>query len=147
MMRGLIDLGKNAEDERVRSVCLVAVLDRAGIRPIDRPEPEPEQRPAFDPRAYLPEELAIVEVVLKLMVEGRGQARRRPRSCRWVPQPHALRRRPEGLGLRRGCYKGSSTSTPRADFGDDLIGMGAQWSPTPSSEHRWSPHLPRETAT
>jgi hypothetical protein len=34
MMRGLVDLAKNAEDERVRSVCLVAVLDRAGIRPI-----------------------------------------------------------------------------------------------------------------
>ena len=35
MMRGLIELAKTAEDERVRSVCLVAVLDRAGVKPID----------------------------------------------------------------------------------------------------------------
>ncbi len=34
MMRGLVDLARNAEDERVRSVCLIAVLDRAGVRPI-----------------------------------------------------------------------------------------------------------------
>jgi hypothetical protein len=35
MMRGLIELAKNAEGERVRSVCIIAVLDRAGVRPID----------------------------------------------------------------------------------------------------------------
>jgi hypothetical protein len=35
MMRGLIELAKTAEDERVRSVCIVAVLDRAGVKPID----------------------------------------------------------------------------------------------------------------
>jgi hypothetical protein len=29
MVRGLIELAKTAEDERVRSVCLMAVLDRA----------------------------------------------------------------------------------------------------------------------
>jgi len=45
MMRGHAELANNAEDERVRSVCLVAVLDRAGVRPIDQLEPEkaPEQ--------------------------------------------------------------------------------------------------------
>jgi hypothetical protein len=32
MMYGLIELAKHAQDERVRSVCLIAVLDRAGIR-------------------------------------------------------------------------------------------------------------------
>ena len=42
MMRDLIDLARKAEEERVRSVCLVAVLDRAGFGPIDRPEPEQE---------------------------------------------------------------------------------------------------------
>ena len=47
MMRGLVDLARNAEDERVRSVCLIAVLDRAGVRAIDRPEVEPESKPAF----------------------------------------------------------------------------------------------------
>jgi hypothetical protein len=35
MMRGLVDLARTAEDERVRLVCLIAVLDRAGVRPID----------------------------------------------------------------------------------------------------------------
>ncbi|HWZ68746.1 MAG TPA: hypothetical protein VNW89_13035 [Stellaceae bacterium] len=42
MMRELIDLAKTAEDERVRSVCLIAVLDRAGVRPIDKPMDEEE---------------------------------------------------------------------------------------------------------
>ena len=70
MMLGLIDLAKNAEDERVRSVCLVAVLDRAGVRPIDKPEPENADRPAFDPRAYGPEDLSIIEQGLRLMLAG-----------------------------------------------------------------------------
>jgi hypothetical protein len=34
-MRELVALAKTAEDERVRAVCLVAVLDRAGVKPID----------------------------------------------------------------------------------------------------------------
>ena len=70
MMRGLIDLAKNAEDERVRSVCLIAALDRAGVRPIDKPETEPEQRPAFEPRAYNPADLAVIEQALRLMLAG-----------------------------------------------------------------------------
>ena len=70
MMLGLIDLAKNAEDERVRSVCLVAVLDRAGIRPIDKPEPENADRPAFNPRAYSAADLAVIEAGLKLMLAG-----------------------------------------------------------------------------
>ena len=70
MMRGLVDLAKNAEDERVRSVCLIAVLDRAGVMPIDRPEAEPDQRPAFDPRAFNERDLAVIEAALKLMLAG-----------------------------------------------------------------------------
>jgi hypothetical protein len=35
MMYGLIELACEAEDERVRSVCLTAVLDRGGLKPID----------------------------------------------------------------------------------------------------------------
>jgi hypothetical protein len=35
VMRELVRLALSAEDERVRSVCAVAVLDRAGVRPID----------------------------------------------------------------------------------------------------------------
>lgn len=35
MMRGLIELAKTAEDERVRAVSPVAVLDRAGLKRCD----------------------------------------------------------------------------------------------------------------
>ncbi len=70
MMRGLIDLARNAEDERVRSVCLIAVLDRAGVRPIDKPEAEPESKAAFDPRAFNERDLAVIEAGLKLMSAG-----------------------------------------------------------------------------
>jgi hypothetical protein len=73
MMSVLIGLAKDpAADERVRSVCAVAVLDRGGVMPIDRPEAEPEQRLKFDPRAYTPEDLAIIEQGLKLMLAGRS---------------------------------------------------------------------------
>ena len=72
MMLGLIDLARNAEDERVRSVCLIAVLDRAGVRPIDKPEPEPEQRQKFDPRRYSAEDLAVIEAGLRLQLAGRS---------------------------------------------------------------------------
>jgi hypothetical protein len=40
MMYGLIELACEAQDERVRSVCLIAVLDRGGLKPAD-----------FDPNA------------------------------------------------------------------------------------------------
>jgi hypothetical protein len=71
MMRGLIDLAKNAEDERVRSVCQLAVLDRAGVRPIDKPEPEQEPRPRFDPSRYSLEELEFIQAALRLLTEDR----------------------------------------------------------------------------
>jgi len=38
--------------------------------PIDKPEVEPETRPAFDPRAYNPADLAVIESALRLMVAG-----------------------------------------------------------------------------
>ena len=70
----LIGLAKNpAADERVRSVCAVAVLDRGGVMPIDKPEAEPDQRQKFDPRAYTPEDLAVIEAGLKLMQAGRSE--------------------------------------------------------------------------
>ncbi len=73
MMKVLIGLAKDpAADERVRSVCAVAVLDRGGVMPIDKPEVEPEQGPRFDPRAYSAEDLAVIEAGLKLMRAGRS---------------------------------------------------------------------------
>jgi hypothetical protein len=71
MMEGLIDLARNAEDERVRSVCLIAVLDRAGVRPIEKPEDEPGKAMPFDPRAYSSEELETLEAALTLLMENR----------------------------------------------------------------------------
>jgi hypothetical protein len=78
MMRVLIDLASDpVADQRVRSVCAVAVLDRGGVMPIDKPEPEPEQRLRFDPRRYSDEDLAIIEQGLRLTLAG-GSADREP---------------------------------------------------------------------
>lgn len=78
--RELIRLAHEAEDERVRSVCAIAVLDRAGIRPIDAPDPglDREQRRRFDPAAYSMAELEVIEAALKLLVRGRGEGEQVP---------------------------------------------------------------------
>ena len=56
MMQGLIEDADNAEDERVRSVCRLAVLDRAGIRPIDFDLDEAKDEGFdFNPRDYTPD--------------------------------------------------------------------------------------------
>jgi len=44
----LIELALTAEDERVKSVCLIACLDRAGIRPIDHDPSLTAERPVID---------------------------------------------------------------------------------------------------
>lgn len=71
MMAGLIDLAKNAVDERVRSVCLIAVLDRAGVQPIayDPKADEAVEMPKFDPGLCTPEELDQIECALRLMID------------------------------------------------------------------------------
>jgi len=73
MMKVLIDLAADPEaDQRVRSVCAVAVLDRAGIRPIDKPEPDQEPRRRLDPSKYTLEELEFIGEALTLMLEDRS---------------------------------------------------------------------------
>jgi hypothetical protein len=69
MMRGHVDLARTAEDERVRSVCLIAVLDRAGVRPIDYipAEDAAAGRTRFDPSLYTPEQLVEIEKVLRMV--------------------------------------------------------------------------------
>ncbi len=70
-MRDLVELSRTAEDERVRSVCLVAVLDRAGVRPVDydaAAEEKEANKPVFNPRDYSTEELDLIETALKLIV-------------------------------------------------------------------------------
>ena len=76
MMAGLIDLAKNAEDERVRSVCLIAVLDRAGVRPIDYDPAEDAaaRQPKFDPSLYSPEQLAQIEQALRMIAATQAEA-------------------------------------------------------------------------
>jgi hypothetical protein len=65
-MKVLIELALSLEaDERVRSVCAVAVLDRRGVRPIDQPE-QINGVKVVDPWAYRPEQLAQA---LRLMLE------------------------------------------------------------------------------
>ena len=82
MMKVLIGLALNpAADERVRSVCAVAVLDRGGVMPIDKPEVGPETKPPFDPRAYNPADLAVIEAALRLMLAG-GSAPAEPCASR-----------------------------------------------------------------
>jgi hypothetical protein len=86
MMRGLIELAKSAEDERVRSVCLVAVLDRAGIRPIDKPEPDQEpRRRRLDPSKYTLEELEFIGEALTLMLEDRSGRRAAASKSQLLP--------------------------------------------------------------
>ena len=47
------------------------MLDRAGIRPIDKPEPEQKQSDRrLDPSKYTLEELEQIEAALVLMAEG-----------------------------------------------------------------------------
>ena len=74
MVRELIDLAKTAEDERVRSVCLIAVLDRAGVRPIDYDPKadEDQQRPPFDPKLFSTEELRRMHAMFLLIAERQG---------------------------------------------------------------------------
>lgn len=75
MMRGLVALAKDENaDERTRAVCLIAVLDRAGIKPIEAAEMlaqiKAEQKaatPGLNPAAYSSEELDQIEAVLRLV--------------------------------------------------------------------------------
>ena len=76
MMRGLVDLATSAEDERVRSVCLIAVLDRAGVRPIDYDPAEDAaaRKPRFDPSLYTPEQLVQIEATLRMVAAAQAEA-------------------------------------------------------------------------
>ena len=49
--------------------------------PIDKPEVGPETKPPFDPRAYNPADLAVIEAALRLMLAG-GSAPAEPCASR-----------------------------------------------------------------
>jgi hypothetical protein len=69
-MKELVALAKTAEDERVRAVCLVAVLDRAGVKPIDYdPTQDQQAPPTWDLGQLTPEEREDLKVLLQKMVK------------------------------------------------------------------------------
>ena len=69
VMARLIELALHADDERVASVCGVAVLDRAGIRPTDyNPSEDQSQQPSWDPGALTDEERENLKAYLVKMI-------------------------------------------------------------------------------
>jgi hypothetical protein len=68
-MRELVALAKTAEDERVRAVCLVAVLDRAGVKPIDYDPTQDQMQPTWDPGSLDLEEREQLKALLAKMVK------------------------------------------------------------------------------
>jgi hypothetical protein len=91
MMRGLAELAKNAEDERVRAVSLMAVLDRAGLKPIDfDPSEDKAEKPKFNPDNYTPAELELIERVLRMMLSPRGALPAAEAEETGGPEPDAL---------------------------------------------------------
>jgi hypothetical protein len=69
-MRELVALAKTAEDERVRAVCLVAVLDRAGVKPIEYdPTQDQQTPPTWDPGSLDPEEREQLKALLQKMMK------------------------------------------------------------------------------
>ena len=72
MMARLIELGLTAEDERVASVCLVAGLDRAGVKPIDYDPAQDQAQPSWNPGALTAEEREQLRAILEKAV-GKGK--------------------------------------------------------------------------
>src|SRR6516162_3200802 len=68
VMARLIELALHADDERVASVCGVAVLDRAGIRPTDYDPAQDVTPPSWDPGALTDEERENLKAYLDKMV-------------------------------------------------------------------------------
>ena len=69
----LVDLALHAEDERVRSICLVAVLDRSGVKPIDYDPAQDVTPPSWDPGALTDEEREQFKAMLQKMIVGEGK--------------------------------------------------------------------------
>jgi hypothetical protein len=63
-MARLIELALHADDERVASVCGVAVLDRAGIRPMDYDPNANAPKPTWDPGALSETERDQLKIIL-----------------------------------------------------------------------------------
>jgi hypothetical protein len=72
--REMCRLALEAEDERVRSVCLGMVMDRAWGRPkeFDPNAEAPKKAPPFNPDLYTTEELRQMQAVMKMMAIRQG---------------------------------------------------------------------------
>ena len=71
-MRRLIEL-MAAEDERVSYMATTAVLDRAGVKPIDYDPSHDQVQPSWDPGALTDEEREDLKALLVKMI-GKGKA-------------------------------------------------------------------------
>ncbi len=69
LMSELITLALTAQDERVKSVCLIACLDRAGLRPIDH-DPTDKPKAPLDVSKLSPEERDQLRGFLDKMASG-----------------------------------------------------------------------------
>ena len=70
-MRRLIEL-MAAEDERVSYMATTAVLDRAGVKPIDYDPSHDQVQPSWDPGALTDEEREDLKALLVKMI-GKGK--------------------------------------------------------------------------
>jgi hypothetical protein len=67
-MRRLIEL-MHAEDERVSLLATTAVLDRAGVKPMDYDPAQDNPQPTWDPGSLDPEEREQLKAMLEKMVK------------------------------------------------------------------------------
>jgi hypothetical protein len=69
LARAAIELALNPEtDERVRSVLIVASLDRAGVEPMDYDPAQDQVKPTWDPGVLSEEERDQLEAILRKMI-------------------------------------------------------------------------------
>jgi hypothetical protein len=87
IMNEMIQLALTAEDERVKSVCGFAVLDRAGIRPIDFDPSEEKSKPKFSARDYSAEELDLIEAALRVIIAKSEEKERRAGALQALTAP------------------------------------------------------------
>lgn len=57
-------------DPRVRAYCSNSLLDRAGIKALDKPETDDDARERFDPERLTPRQLAQLEGALRLYLKA-----------------------------------------------------------------------------
>jgi hypothetical protein len=70
LARAIVELALDPKvDERVRSVCLVAGLDRAGVKPMDYDPAQDQVQPTWDPGSLDPEEREQFKALLAKMVK------------------------------------------------------------------------------